>query len=374
MRARLMSAVVARLAVAGLFLGAGSVRASERGAALNWVRLSGAGACIGAVELAERVEQRLERSVFVVDSAALLSVDGSVQPLASGFAVRLALSDRAGQVLGERALQSADADCRKLDEAIVLVIALTLSPGQALFPDGGIALNATTERLLHELFQHEPTELNPNELQASVGSEASAAMIPAPPTAAHPAPRRGRPATEPRHMAVNASVAAILGLGLLPGAAPGIELALTLVPVDSWAWRLAAAYLPEQTRRAVTLSSGATGFDLSQAAVGVCPWQTDDGRLRMQLCTGLGLSLLRVVASGYAEGSGRRVDPILDGQAQFDLQLRFWGPALLQLGAGLAVPFIQHSYAYQGLDAQPKPLFRTSPASGRVGIGLGVGF
>jgi hypothetical protein len=166
----------------------------------------------------------------------------------------------------------------------------------------------------------------------------------------------------------------ILALGQLPGLAPGIEFALTLVPTEFWAVRLTAAYLPEQTRRAGSLSSGATSFDSSQFAVGLCPWHTDEAGLRMQLCAGLGLRLLRVVARGYAEDSGRRLDPIPDGQAQFDLQLKFWGRVLLQLGAGLAVPFIQYSYAYQGLDGQPKPLFRVPQASARLGIGLGVGF
>ena len=371
---RLVSTLFIRLTAAALLLGAAEVRASERSAALNWVRLSGAEACIGAAELAERVEQRLERSVFVVDSAARLSVDGAVQPSVTGFTVQLALSDRAGRVLGRRAIQSSAADCRQLDEAIVLVIALTLSPDRGLFPKGGIVLDGTTERLLQELFRDEPAELHVDELQARPASEPTA-LGPVPPIVTRAARDHApQPVAGAARTQVNASIAGVVALGQLPGLAPGIEFALTVVPVDFWALQLTAAYLPKQTRRAVALSSGATSFDSSQAAVALCPWRTDQALLRMQLCAGLGLSLLRVVARGYAEDSGRRLDPIPSGQAQFDLQLKLWGRALLQLGAGLAVPFIQYSYAYQDLDGQPKPLFRVAQASARLGIGLGVEF
>jgi hypothetical protein len=349
-----------------------AARDPERGAALNWVRLPGAETCIAAGELAERVERRLERSLFVVDSLAVLSVDGAVQPAGPGFAARLALSDRAGHVLGERVIQSPQADCRTLDEAVVLVIALTLSPRHGLLPNAGIALDAATERMLHELFQDEPAELDSAELTTYSVAHEPRELEP-PTTVRKELPVTSRSAAARGRLAIQASAAGVLALGQLPSPAPGIEVALTFIPSGFWPLRLAASYLSEQTQRAATLKSGEARFGLNQATLGACPWHTDGVRLRLQVCAGLALGLVHVAARGFATGSPPRSDVLFDGQAQFDLQLRAGG-ALLLLGAALAVPFIQRSYTYQDLDGGQEQLFRTPQLSARLGAGLGVVF
>ena len=74
------------VALLGLVL-VGSAQAqggARRGPALNWVRLPGAESCIAASELALRVEERLERRVFVLAPDAELAFDGYVQPRAAG--------------------------------------------------------------------------------------------------------------------------------------------------------------------------------------------------------------------------------------------------------------------------------------------------
>jgi hypothetical protein len=334
-----------------------------------------------ASELAERVEQRLERPVFVLDGSSLLSVDGSVQPSTSGFTVRLALSDRSGRVLGERVIESVDPDCRKLDEAVVLVIAVTLFPRRLLAAGSGMALDTGTERLLEELFQNEPAELDATELQPPRAAEPDAvpAASEVPEVMALAAdsvgsiPDAARQPGQRSRQLFRVSASGVVTAGYLPTLAPGIEVAVTLAPEGFWPVRLAAAYFPEQERRATALSSGTTSFALSQASLTACPWQTG-AELRLQLCTGLAFGLLRAVSTGYARGSFHQSDPMVDGYAQLDLHWRVLHHGLLQLGAGLTLPLIQHSYAYQGLDAQPLQLFRTAQLTGRIGLGLGVGF
>jgi hypothetical protein len=328
---------------------------------------------VPAAELSERVEQRLERSVFVVDGVATLSVDGSVQPAAAGFVVHLSLSDRAGRVLGERTLDSADSDCRKLDDALVLVIALMLFPRGPVGAAGGVALDTNSERLLQELFRDEPDQLEVAPPGPATQHSVEAAT-PANYTRPSTAQREDTPpAAAPLPHVASLTAASILTAGYLPSAAPGIEVAFVISPVGVWPWRLSGLYLPGQERRASELASGSTRFSLSQAALTVCPWQTGVA-LQLQFCGGLAFGILNVTSTGYARGSIKRADPMLDVEAQLDLHWRVADHVLLQLGAALALPLTQRGYAYQGLDAQSQLLFRTAQLSGRVGLGLGVGF
>ncbi len=352
-----------------------AARDVPHGVALNWVRLEGAEACLPAAELSARVERRLERSLFVVDEAAELSIDGAVQPSAAGFHVRLVLSDRAGRMLGERMLESGDVDCRKLDEAVVLVIAVMLFPQAALAADSGRALDTGSDRLLREVFRDEPDQLELSAADVAPAGADVSTLVPssasrdAPPTAV---PADSHTQTARREL-ISASAAGIVAAGSLPAIATGIEIVVLVSPSGLWPLRLSAAYLPEQQTRASQLSSGATSFGFSQVAAALCPWQLGV-QLHAQLCGGLALGLLRVTSVGYVRGSIHESDPTLDAQAQLDLQWHVLDHVLVQLGTGLALPMIQHSYAYQGLDAQSRPLFRTAQLSGRVGLGLGVGF
>jgi hypothetical protein len=354
-----------------------AAREREHGVALNWLRLPGAQACVPAAELSERVERRLERSVFAVDAAAAFSVDGSVQPSAAGFAVRLSLSDRAGRVLGERTLESADSDCRKLDDALVLVIALMLFPREPLGAAGGLALDADTERLLQEQFRDEPDPLDiaapaPGTPHTHV-TEAATRANDTRPSAAQRPDVADTPPTAARRDVASLTAAGILSAGYLPAPAPGVEVALLISPVGVWPWRLSGLYLPAQERRARALVSGATRFSLGQVALAVCPWQAGIA-LQLRFCGGLAAGLLQVKSSGYAGGSTKRSDPMLNAQAEFDLHWHVSDYVLLQFGAVLALPLTQRGYAYQGLDAQSQLLFRTAQLSGRIGLGVGVAF
>jgi hypothetical protein len=56
----------------------------RRGPSLNWVRLAGADGCIAPVELANRVEQRLGRTVFVRANDAIVVLEGRIGPAPEG--------------------------------------------------------------------------------------------------------------------------------------------------------------------------------------------------------------------------------------------------------------------------------------------------
>ena len=120
--------------------------------ALNWVRVGTADGCIAASELADRVEQRVGRVLFVPATQALLSVDGYVsEPEPGRFLAVLAVTQPDGEVIGRRELEVRSDNCRALDEAIILVVAVTLYPNSQL-PGRAIPLDATTQEALHQLF------------------------------------------------------------------------------------------------------------------------------------------------------------------------------------------------------------------------------
>src|SRR5687768_11147972 len=165
-----------------------------RGPSLNWVRLPGAEGCITAAELAQRVEARLERSVFVLAQDAELAFDGYVQPRAGGgFAAHLAVSNARGEVLGARDVESAEVSCRALDDALVLITALTLFPGDFGLSSGGIALDEDTNARLHALFGDEPSELDPASLPAAPAAPPAAATAPTAPAEPSAQPDRDPP-------------------------------------------------------------------------------------------------------------------------------------------------------------------------------------
>ena len=98
--------------------------------ALRWTRGPGAEACIDAPALIAAVETRLGYHVFGETDAAVI-IEAHVQPKASGWHVAIAVRRSDGTLLGMRELDERLADCRVLDEALVLMIALIVDPDAA---------------------------------------------------------------------------------------------------------------------------------------------------------------------------------------------------------------------------------------------------
>lgn len=130
-----------------------------RGPVLNWVRLSGAEHCIAPGQLAAAVEARLGVAVFVPPDRALIVIEGRVAPLLTssshGYSAVLEFTDPDGVSYGTRELKLADADCRKLDPLLTLVIVMTIQRGSGA---GGIELPAEIARELDRLFEADSGE------------------------------------------------------------------------------------------------------------------------------------------------------------------------------------------------------------------------
>jgi hypothetical protein len=184
-------------------------------------------------------------------------------------------------VLGRREMQFAGADCRVIDEAVALVIAVTLYPNTSLI-GAGIPLDPSTAASLQDLFGREPVDPDPS-------------TLPPPPPAPDPAPARatgdvrgdaqradtGDPARSPTHDARRApgwdiavDAAATFGVGQLPGASAGAAAHIAITPPSLWPIELGAVIFPGKRARADG-TSGSARFDALAASLALCPWRPE---------------------------------------------------------------------------------------------------
>jgi hypothetical protein len=96
--------------------------------ALHWSRGRGAEACIDPRSLAERIESITGPSL-VAASVADVSIEAHIeQPASDRFALRVTVTQMRDRGSGERFLSFTTSDCRSLDRAIALVIAVLIDP------------------------------------------------------------------------------------------------------------------------------------------------------------------------------------------------------------------------------------------------------
>jgi hypothetical protein len=346
----------------------------RRGPALNWVRLPGAESCITAAELALRVEERLERRVFVLAHEAELALfDGYVQPRPTergpgGFVAHLAVTDERGQVLGARDVESPEADCRKLDDALVLITALTLFPAELGMASGGIALDPDTNARLHALFGDEPSELDPADLPEH--EPVAAPVEPAAVARPRPAPA----ALDQRSSSLIAlEVAPMIAFGVLPGAALGVNAELTARIPGALPLRVGFGHFFERDVRAEDLSAGEGHFVRNELTVFACPLAPDE-ELAFELCAGGAFGLVDVQTEGFADGGIEATDPAFDIGGQAGVRVLLLDTMLARFSATALLPLIQRSYDYQALDASTQQLFRSAQVGVRLQLSVGAQF
>jgi hypothetical protein len=335
--------------------------------ALNWVRLPGAEGCLSAAALAERVELRVGRMLFVTAGEAGLFVDGYVEPApaGAGFVVALSLSQPDGKVLGRRELRFPDADCAAIDDPVALVIAVTLYPNTGLLEEG-VPLDPATSERLADLFGNEPLDPEP------------ASLPPAPAhVQPHPTPRRvpldvssgGAPSvahSEPWRFALVAAASA--AAGQLPNIAPGATLQATAVAPGFWPIEAAAQYLPGQ----VVTSEGAGGrtrFELWLASLALCPfepaWLPDSA-----LCAGAELGQLHVVARDFPSQNTQVTDVIANVLLHAVYRPAIGGGVHLHTGLAVTIPIVQRQYTFETAARTQADVFVMPQLAGRLELGL----
>jgi hypothetical protein len=298
--------------------------------ALSWSRLPGAESCVGAAELARRVEERLGRAALVAPSQADRSVEGRVsRRRGGGWQAALVLADASGAIQSERALETRERDCRALDEALVLVIALLIDPDGAPPPP--------------------PPEPEPRVVIREVVREVRVRQ---------PWRLAGRSGIEVEQGALpDLAWAVLIAAAIDPPGLPLAEIAGFATLAEE-----AGAALPERSAE----------MRMAGAALAMCPAVT-----RWLRACGVGrLAWFRWRGDGFEIGDGgTTVVPSLGAEGRFELPIA--GPLAVSLTGGARVPLRRVTVTYQlspsvsgDPDGSSETLHQAAPVSFWLGAGL----
>lgn len=310
----------------------------KQAAALNWVRLTGAEACIDASTLARRVEERLSRAVFPAPAQARLIVEGRAEKTPEGFAASLRIFDQAGAALGSRDLTSNKADCSELSEAVVLVLAVMIDPDGAL------------------------------------------AATPAPPSTPPPAPK---PKPKPQKPVANRSeeapvrdlsLFARLEVGALPDPAFGAGAAALIHLSPFLTFRAEGAAFLEQEVTQVGDSGRGARFGLLYGGIEYCPLFLARPAYGVVACAGPSAGAMLTQSFGLDPRNRDKVDPVLNGNVRVRFDVALFGPVRAVLGAGVGTPFLRTQYEITKLDGTQQRLFVAEALQGNIDLGLAARF
>ncbi|XXX73840.1 hypothetical protein WMF30_39960 [Sorangium sp. So ce134] len=344
----------ARLALvaAALIAAARPARASSGGqtAALSWVRLAGAEACVGGRALAQAVEARLGRAALVSAARADLTIEGRIEPGGSGgWRAVLAVADADGALLGTREIATASPRCGAIDEELALAIALMIDPGARLSPGAPAPPAAPAP----------PPAPSPAPAPSQPQVIVQRVLIPVPPPAPPP----------PAPWRVEVGAGPLFGLGLLPS--PGVAAAIRarLTPPRLWSFEVGGAvWFPNEA----TTGASSTRFSWGEGFVSACPVSLGSAT-RLSACAGARLGALRVSGLGFGVD---RADERLTAGGALDVRLtrRLVGPVTAGGGVGLIVPLVRDRFFYIDAQGQNREVFQMAPLAGTADVLLGVDF
>jgi len=257
----------------------GPVPALERGGVeLNLDRGPGTERCIDAPALERNVETRLHRRVFVREKAPFIRIFLRLSHVnARAFSAQLRLVSDDGESLGERTLITNAAHCSALDDSLALVVALLV--------------DAPLGEREAELAESERSASTPRAAKDEEKASRTPTTVELP--ASTFAPR------EPWQW--RATAGASLALGLLPGAAIGLELGVRARPSRG---PELSVFAQGYARREASSGDGAGAhFDALFVGLEICPLQTEVAGMRFAACVGQNLGRLHVAAFGYDQNS-----------------------------------------------------------------------
>ncbi len=296
-------------------------RADESTYRLQVVRAEGAGSCPSASVIEHDVTQRLGKNPF--SDAGERGIEVMLQRTETKWLAKLYLRIDAGDVDSARLIESEASDCEELGKAVTLAVALAISP----------------------------------ELPATPEPEPKPEPVCPPP----PAPRA--PPPPPSTLHGEASLRALVSPNLLPHAAAGASLAVTLRGELVGA-SFGGIFYPESELRT---AKAHLGFGVSAAFASGCLW----ARVRepqVWSCIGARVGALHSVV--YAPAPERPGDRFWwAASSELGLRQHVVGRAFVELGVAAVFPLLRHRFE---VDASSNPVYEQGPAvvEGFAGLGL----
>ena len=307
-------------------------------ASLDLHRASSAETCLDARALANGVEARLRRSVFVPRERAELRVEVRLgRRLEGAWLAQIELRSAEGKLVGTRELVTSAEHCSALDESLSLAIALMV-------------------------------DISADELPEPAKKPASGPSRAAPPRAPIELPRDTHAPREPWRF--SAVALGTLAVGVLPGVAPGVRLGFGAEPPAFWPIELFASWWPAQ--RASSEDAGAR-FTALTVGLYVCPVSVGTENTRAEFCLGQEVGQLGVRGFGFDRNDERT-------RLTYDLSLRvrtsqhLVGPLKLVAGVQALWPLSRDRFVADEADGGRREVFRRPFMAGAAELGVGLDF
>lgn len=326
---------------------------------LNWVRLPGAESCITARALAEAVERRLQRTVFVSSSAGDLAIEGRIERASDQWTATVTITRADGTSLGTRTLSSRDPSCRAIDASVELVLVLAIDP----------------DALQRAPSQPEPPR--PSQQPApEVRTIETVRVVER--TVVRPVIRVERIAVAPpTPWRFGFALGGGVNVGLTPNVAPMAWGAAEVTPPRFVAIELSGgggASIASTTNQVVGVSVDAA---FAFGGVAICPRATIAERVRVGGCVGTQLGPLRWSSDG---ATGRRTSDffLATATARGTAAVIVRRPFELQLDAGAVVPFVRPKFVVGTVTPsgaiEPQTVFEASPIAAQITLSAVVRF
>ena len=331
-RRRLDAAVAFALGLVATFASWSANAAPPPTAALSWVELPGAESCGGATALAREVEQRLGRNALVSPSQADLSIEGRAERLdGSRWHVVIELRDARGSLLGTRELASEDAACGPLMESAALAVALMIDPNASV--------------------RAEPVPLPAPQIVRET-----------------PEGTAGPPARMPSPWRMDSSIGAIIGFGVLPAPAVGLQFDVSATAPRFWA--LDAFGRAYESQRRFVQAGASVHFGSASGGLTMCPLRRKSAwRLDIDLCAGGELAAVESESEGFGTGQSNTV-MVFRLLANSHVSVSVAGPLAVRMGAEVGVALLRKDFIYYDVTGNAHDLFDTGPLTAAVDLGL----
>ena len=311
------------------------------GAALSWVHLAGADACIGAQALARAVEERLGRVVFVPMRDADVLVEGSIERRGSDWRAVVVARDKSDHEIGRRALVVSEAgpSCDAMTKPVVDAIV-------DLVPALAIAVGTMEEKKKDDVAEKKLVE------------RAAAAASAKPP------------------LGLEAGAGITDSVGLMPEVtAIGVGFDALVETRRLFGLRGFASFWLDRTAR--------PGDDFSMALAGGGPCvalvhaqltRTSERPVTLRACVQGELGVLRARPSDPFAEVRPYASVLVNVEGGLRLTLPIAGPFVARGGASLVLPLVRTRFAAATLLAEDQEVFRVAPLAAEADVGLGVAF
>jgi hypothetical protein len=300
---------------------------------LEWHRGAGSEGCIGASELESLVTAQLGRQVFG-DARAELLIQGSIERVVTppGWRATLIARRPDATVLGTRELVREAADCRELDRALALVVALSIDRDASL----GV-VGAAPQTL--------PTAVRPPR----------AAIRAAP----RPTPRR--------EWRLGAALGALGAVGLLPSPSVAIAAAIVVDPRRLPAIEISGSSWLEREERS---AGGGARVDLVAAGLAMCP--AFPSLRGLGACAGIDVGRMRGEGFGFSPSQSQS-ETMAQARLVLRLELPLTAPVFVRVAAGASIPLIRpRFYVTDGMSR--REVFQSTRVAGVGGLDVFVEF